>query len=366
MPTLYGTSYTRRDLTARVGDIRQIGGVRLVRADDGWGNGARQALFQTGSGLEFTVALDRGMDIADARFNGIPLNWRTSVGDVHPAYHSGQGDAWVRNWGGGLLTTGGLRHVGESTRENGDVHVMHGRASNIPARTVAVHEEWRDDEFHFWVEGTVVESTPLEEHVELRRRIGTRLGARSLTVEDTVTNPAFRPEGHLFLYHINFGFPILSPDAKIVSSPRRTVPFTESAKRSNEPFDTFSPPIDAHEDTEYEVYFTPDRSGMVSAALVNPVLQGGLGIAMHYKLEEFPYYNVWKRLAKGAYVTSMEPMNAPFAVDGALLDRAALRERGLLPVLEPGASRHYAVELEVLVGRDEIDAYTRRWQAPTS
>ena len=54
----------------------QLGGIRTGLLDApgaGGGPGVRVALVDTGAGLRFTVALDRGGDIIDAAFNDCAL-----------------------------------------------------------------------------------------------------------------------------------------------------------------------------------------------------------------------------------------------------------------------------------------------------
>ena len=70
MAKVFGREYTRDELLRRIGDISQVGGVNSVILDDGSARGVRAAEFKTGSGLNFTVLLDRGLDIAEAIRSG--------------------------------------------------------------------------------------------------------------------------------------------------------------------------------------------------------------------------------------------------------------------------------------------------------
>ena len=60
---------------------------------------------------------------------------------------------------------------------------------------------------------------------------------------------------------------------------------------------------------------------------------------------------------QGDYVVGIEPCNAPCA------NRAVLRERGLLPVLEPGETREITVDISVLDGQEELAGCAARCQA---
>ena len=75
MPDLYGASLTRRDLSARSGGTGQFAGVRLMTLGDGLERGIRMLEFRSGTGLRFTVLIDRAFDIADCDHNGRAVGW---------------------------------------------------------------------------------------------------------------------------------------------------------------------------------------------------------------------------------------------------------------------------------------------------
>ena len=70
MARLMGREWSRAELLAHVGDLSQLAGVRLGEWSEGTERGVRTADVRTGSGLEFTVLLDRGMDIGPAAYRG--------------------------------------------------------------------------------------------------------------------------------------------------------------------------------------------------------------------------------------------------------------------------------------------------------
>ena len=77
MTQLYGQSLTRADLAARTGSPAAFGGVRLVTLADGLERGVRMLEFRTGTGLRFTVMVDRAMDIAEVDHNGRAIGWHS-------------------------------------------------------------------------------------------------------------------------------------------------------------------------------------------------------------------------------------------------------------------------------------------------
>src|SRR5262245_9221533 len=107
----------------------QLGGIRTGLLDSpGAGGGwpTRVALFDTGAGLRFTVALDRGGDIVEASHNQFGLAYLTPNGlrPPSPAYHTGV--EWLRGWAGGLVTTCGPEYMGGPRVEDGVQSSLHG------------------------------------------------------------------------------------------------------------------------------------------------------------------------------------------------------------------------------------------------
>src|SRR5688572_21350829 len=115
MARLYGREWTRADLTRRVGDMDQIAGVTSYEYADGPACGVRSLLFRTGSGFQFEVLVDRGMDIGLAEWRGQPLAWRSSTGPIAPAFYEAAGLGWLRGFHGGLVATCGLRNTGAAS-----------------------------------------------------------------------------------------------------------------------------------------------------------------------------------------------------------------------------------------------------------
>ena len=103
MPELYGQSVDRADIAARAGSLAQFGGVRLVTCADGVERGIRLLEFRTGSGLCFSVMVDRAMDIADLSHAGRAIGWHSPTGFRHPSLHEPEGEdglGWVRSFSG--------------------------------------------------------------------------------------------------------------------------------------------------------------------------------------------------------------------------------------------------------------------------
>src|SRR5574341_218335 len=145
---LWGKEFNRRELESYSADLRQFADIRLMTLDDGMERGVRVAQVRTGSGLDFTVLLDRAMDIGTATYNGIPLAWQSGTGAAHPARHEQSPPlGWLRTFHGGLLALCGLTHHGYPgdppvDPENGEVLGFHGRINSIPTYDVRIEREW--------------------------------------------------------------------------------------------------------------------------------------------------------------------------------------------------------------------------------
>src|SRR6185312_8992267 len=98
---------------------------------------------------------------------------------------------WLWSFFGGLLTTCGLTQVGSPNEDEGEALGLHGRIANVPAEEVRWGSAWEGDELTFWIAGTMREARLFGPDMRLHRRISTRLGSRTLRIENTVENAGF-------------------------------------------------------------------------------------------------------------------------------------------------------------------------------
>ena len=115
-------------------NVHQIAGIRTAMLAPGTADATNVALVNTGSGLRFTVALDRGGDIVDATYNRFSLAYLSPVGIKPPSAAHNVDMAWLRGWPGGLLTSCGPQYIGAPRQEDGVQTSLHGRHSNTPAQ----------------------------------------------------------------------------------------------------------------------------------------------------------------------------------------------------------------------------------------
>jgi len=350
MAKLFGKDYSKKELLARVGDISQIGGVRLYTLADGVERGVRAVDFRTGSGLDFTVLVDRGLDISTAAYKGQPLAWRSSTGDVSPAYYEEPGLGWLRSFYGGLVVTCGLTYAGAPSVDKGKALGLHGRVSNLPASNVFADAAWQDDEYIMWVHGKIRETAVFGENVELQRCITARLGAPKIWICDRVTNLGYQETEHMMLYHINIGFPVVDGGSRLIAPVKSSQPRDADAEIEKELYASFPTPVAGFRERMYYLDMAESADGTVTAALVNPDFNSGegFGIYVKYSKRELPKFSEWKMVGEGTYVVGLEPGNC--WVEG----RVKERERGALQSLKPGETREYHLEIGVLSSQEEI------------
>ncbi len=353
MPKLYAQSYTKEQILQRVGDISQIGGVRLQTRADGVERGVRTADFRTGTGLDFSVLIDRGLDISTAEYCGQALAWRSATADRSPAYFEEPGLGWLRSFYGGLVVTCGLTYAGAPTTDQGKPLGLHGRVSNTPATNVYADGEWQGDDYVMWVQGKVREAIVFGENIEMTRRITAKLGESRIWIHDKVTNMGHKDTEHMILYHINIGFPVIDEGGRLIGPIKGYQPRDDDAMIEKEKYADFPAPTVGFRERVYYLDMVADKNGDVSAALVNPNFRGGQGFGVYikYPKKELPEFTEWKMNDAGTYVVGMEPANC--RVEGRDKERA----RGALQFLKPGETREYHLEIGLLNSPEDVKAF---------
>jgi len=350
MANLYGRNFTKDELLRRVGDISQIAGARSVVLQDGNEMGVRAVEVRTGSGFNFTVLADRGLDISTAHYCGQSLAWRSSTGDVAPQFFEPEDLRWLRSFYGGLVVTCGMTAAGAPSVDQGEELGLHGRYSNIPAKNVCVDAEWDGDDYVISVSGKIRETRVFGENFELTRKISTKLGEKRLWLSDVVENVGYDTHPFMILYHINGGFPAVDTDSDLLSPTLEARPRDKEAEVEKELYNKFAAPTQGFKERCYYHEMAADRDGFVHAALVNKAFNGGQGFGFYvkYSREQLPRFIEWKMNGMGTYVVGMEPANC--LVEGRDKDRA----RGILQFLKPGEKRQFDLEIGVLSSKDEI------------
>jgi hypothetical protein len=190
-----------------------------------------------------------------------------------------------------------------------------------------------------------------KENLSLRRRVSTRLGANSFRIQDRVDNEGCTAEALMFLYHINFGFPFLGPDLRLLlPKGTKSLPRDEEAAKGIGSFKSFESPVDGYKEQCFYHEMPSLPNGEACALLKNDSL--GLAVWLRYDVHQMPVTTEWKCMASGDYALGIEPANCH--VEG----KAKERREGTLKTLEPFGSAEFGVEIGVLEG-GEIDSFIR-------
>lgn len=344
--------FTRRELEQRIGSLAQLGGISPCVLGEGWARGVRAFDVKTGSGLDFTVVADRGMDIARASYKGINLVYQGACGVVHPAHYDAHGQGWERGFFGGLLTTCGLTHIGAAGVDAGEALGLHGRQSYSPAVQICDLSGWRNDEtYEMKLSGVIEDAVLFGPKLRLTRTLRVRLGSPWIDVHDEVLNFGTRPAPLAILYHINAGFPLLDDGAELHLTASGCEPYDAHSRACFEDRLRFSGPQANFAEQNFLHAIAADENGWGRAMLVNRRLAGGLALAIRFEAAKLPWFTEWKMLQEGDYVVGLEPCSVP------CLNRAELRKRGLLRELEPGETERFEVSIGVLEGQAQIEAF---------
>lgn len=347
MATLYGKSISRDQLTRRIGHISQVGGARACELTSGLARGTRAIDVRTGTGFDFTVLPDRGLDIAWASFRGQPIGYVSKSGVVAAERFVEDGFVgFLRNFHAGLMTTAGLSNIGVPSSDAGEDHGLHGRIGNTPAEDVSIRQDWQGDDYVVSVSGVVRQARIFGECLILRREITTTLGSNRLVVRDKVENGGFRPEPALLLYHCNFGWPIVGPATRLITSGGRVEARDAGADAGVPTHDRFQEPTPGYAEQCFYHHLGGERA---HAALFNEEL--GLGAYVRYRTDTLPLLVEWKMMGEQEYVVGLEPSTAR------LEGRADVLARGEARMIAPGERLAFEVEIGVIEDPAELSEF---------
>lgn len=365
---VYGQPLDQESIRRVVGHPEQVIGAELMSREDGTERGVRFIRLRTGE-IDVDIVVDRALDIAGASVRGVPVAWLSPTGVAAPWFAEPQGMGTFQTFFGGLLTTCGLEHTLGPTTDTVahfgypgrtvEEFPLHGRISGIPARLAGYGSDLECEHPHVFVEGEVRQATVFGETLVLRRRIEADIGGRTLRIRDVVRNDGYASTPHAILYHVNAGWPLLGPGARVlagVGEPRVT---TEAAEGVD--WRTVDAPGTGAVEQVWEHTPQAGADGLVRAGVLNDDVGGGrpVGLEIAYDPETLPRLFQWRVMGEGTYVVGLEPGN--LRIEG----RQAAREAGDMVVLEPGEKREYNLEFRLLWGADDLDLASKRIEGET-
>jgi hypothetical protein len=345
---LWNRKWTRNELLERIGAVSQLGGVTRVELCDGKAKGVTTLQVRTAEGFEFNVVPDKGMDIVEASYKGKSLCWHSPAGIVHPSYYDARDIQWVKTFAGGLLCSCGLTTAGFPSEDAGQQCGLHGPISNIPAEHVTWESRWKGDEYVLGITGQVREAHTHGPNLLLTRSFATSLDSRGFSLHDSVENQGVRESPLMQIYHMNFGFPLLTEHSRIYSPTQSVESRDAISEPSRASFAEFEPPTQGIEERVYYHDMKPNAQGDVMVVLVSDDSTKDFGVSIRYGAATLPRFIEWKMTGSNHFVLGLEPSNCK--VGG----RKAERDSGTLKILKPGEKQEFRLTFQVLDGKEEV------------
>lgn len=349
MVNVYGKNLNKREFLQYFGNILQFASATPFIFNDGNATGVSAVEVKTGTGLNYIILPGRALDIANASYKGISLAWISKSGIVSPRYYDDEGLKWLRTFFGGLLTTCGLNYMGAPCIDNGEELGLHGRIGNAEAYDISIGNDWEDDELILSVSGKVKQGRLFGENLVMNRKIISIAGKNLIKLTTTVENLGFNPEPLMILFHLNYGYPLVSPDSKLFAPIIRVMPRDDEAAADNgvENFDKLHEPTLNYKEKVFFLELKSDDDYNTQILLYNEKLQ--FGIVERFNLKECPKFTMWKQMGENDYVLGLEPGTAT------PIGRDKVREKGELLFIEPGEIKEFYIEIEILEGMEKIN-----------
>jgi hypothetical protein len=324
----------------RVGTVGQIARIDQFIATGGSENGTRVIRLVNGGGLELEIHPDRAFDLGRVTFGGIPIAWMSPAGMAAPGLADTDGFGWLKTFGGGLLATCGLDTIGDpSIAADGKAYPLHGRFGALPAtltRAVIDGEE-------LILEAETRQAAVHGENLVVRRSLTSAIGSDSFRLTDTVTNEGGTDQPHMILYHLNLGWPLISPATRFSSPALSVTPDNEDARATTEHWSTITEPDAESKSLVFRHHLAPKPRTVVS--VINP--DTGVSVMIGFDSTTLPHLHQWKVMQKGQYVVGIEPSNC-----ATLKGRVPAEELGLVPTLAAGASVTYQIDFTFSAGAE--------------
>ncbi len=97
----------------------------------------------------------------------------------------------------------------------------------------------------------------------------------------------------------------------------------------------------------------PGNDRVCSCGLYNEAI--GLAVALRFNKDQLPWLTNWQHWGKGEYVTGLEPGTNP------PVGQTKARKEKQLIFLEPGETRVYDLEIEVMEDAADISQFLKKY-----
>ena len=331
-------------------NVQQVGGIRTGSLDypnPNGGQSCRVAWINTGTGLRFTLALDRGGDVVEASYNHLNLAYLTPNDYKPPSHAYHQGLHWLSGWPGGLVTTAGPELMGAPRTDGDTVVSLHGRFSSTPAAVLeVVNPDPQRGQLDLRLVLLIRDTRMFGPNIEVRREIRSRLGESWFTISDQVTNRGDEPCRHALLYHVNFGYPLLDEGTRLLYQGRGVLHDQRgeyATPSTAEQIKQAPAPGEAYRGTREQLVIAEPISepdGTTRVGILNERQQ--LGMSLTYSANALPRLASWLHYGpRGSYVASLEPFF------GSILGQDNDNHPSATATLEPGETKQYEVTYRV-------------------
>ncbi len=326
--------------TEYIGHPAQLSGIEESVLTKGKGKGMTLLRIRNGKGLELTLSPDRCMDIPRVTYKGDNIGFFAPCGYVAPQHYDKEGAGFLKSFTAGFMTTCGIGAVGSPCEDDGEVLPLHGTISNTPCEDYSCYET----ETALYVTGTIRDAALFNHSYLLTRSYVISKEENSFEIRDTVQNVGNTVTPCMLLYHINFGYPMLSENAQVFVPNNGVSPRNAHAAESIDSCLQMEKPQAGYEECCY-YYDVTARGNAASVGIYNPDIAKGVGI--RYDKTALPYFTEWKMMGQREYVLGLEPGNC--TPDG----RDVMRRNGTLISLAPGET--YNTHLQVFFTEDRAE-----------
>ena len=336
----------KKELYQYVGSMQQVAYVRALTCNEG--RSSQLKLFEVKNGcLEYQIMGDKCLDVSGLSYKGINMNFLSKPGLQGRNHYDTNGQEALRSIMGGLFFTAGLENICAPYQNQDGEYPMHGRIRTTPAEHLCSEEIWDDeDKMKIRVSGTMREAELFGENMVLRRTIETTVGEKAFRVIDEIENEAYREEPLMLLYHINLGYPFLTPDLKLYIPTRKVTPRDEAASGHEQDYDRMDEPKANEPEYVFIHDMKSDENEQTFVLAVNEKL--GLGLKIEYNMKNLPYFMEWKSVSAGDYVIGLEPSNS------SVYGRGYHEQNGSLHKLKPFEKEKNELVFTILDGEAEI------------
>lgn len=158
----------------------------------------------------------------------------------------------------------------------------------------------------------------------------------------------------MLLYHINLGFPFVSPALRLYIPTRNIRARDEHSLSQLSFYDRMEEPRANEAEYVFSHELNTDAAGNTRVLAVNNELC--LGLRLDFNTKYLPYFMEWKSCASGDYVIGLEPANS------CMYGRAWHEQEGKLHRILPFSKEKNQLVFTILDGREAIHAAVQEFK----